>query len=189
MRALFLILFLLVAAPAQAAPSAWTVDKAASTVGFSSTFAGEPVGGSFRRWEAQIRFDPKDLAHSSAQVSIDVGSAATGDADRDAALPDTAWFWAENFPKATFVTRSFKALGGSRYEAAGDLTIRGVTKPLTLPFTLVITGDTARMNAAVNLNRLAFGVGQDEWKSTQVIPATVKVTIALTAHRAKSSAR
>jgi polyisoprenoid-binding protein YceI len=185
MRMLVFLLALLAASPAVAAPPAWVVDKAASKIGISSTFDGDPVGGSFRRWDAQIRFDPRDLAHSSARVSIDVASAATGDADRDAALPDADWFWAEKHPKATFVTRSFKALGGSRYAAAGDLTIRGVTKPLTLPFTLVITGDTAKMNAAVDINRLMFGVGQNEWKSTQVIPATVKVTIALTAHRAK----
>lgn len=176
---------LAIAAPAWAAPPAWVVDKAASKVGFSSTFDGQGVGGAFRRWDADIRFDPKDLAHSSANVTIDVGSAATGDADRDAALPDVPWFWTAKYPKATFVTHSFKALGGNRYEAAGDLTIRGVTKPLTLPFTLAITGDTAKMNAAVSVNRLAFGVGQGEWKSTEVIPAAVQVTIALTAHRAK----
>lgn len=184
MRALFLILALFAAFPAQAAP-VWVVDKAASKIAVSSTFDGEPVSGNFRRWDAQIRFDPKNLAGSSARVSIDVASVASGNADQEAALPDRVWFWAERYPKATFVSRSFKALGGSRYAAVGDLTIRGVTKPLTLPFTLVITGDTARMNAAVDVNRLAFGVGQDEWKSTQVIPATVKVTIALTARRAK----
>jgi polyisoprenoid-binding protein YceI len=180
-----IIAALAIAAPAWAAPPAWVVDRGASKVGISSTFDGQAVGGSFRTWDANIRFDPKDLAHSSANVTIDVGSVTTGDADRDTALPDTPWFWAAKYPKATFVSRSFKALGGNRYEAAGDLTIRGVTKPLTLPFTLVITGDAAKMNAAVSVNRLAFGVGQGEWQTTQVIPAAVQVTIALTAHKAK----
>ncbi|MGE5501176.1 MAG: YceI family protein [Ignavibacteriales bacterium] len=185
MRFAVVVAALAIAAPAWAAPPAWTVDHGASKVGFSSTFDSQPVGGAFRRWDADIRFDPKDLAHSSANVTIDVGSAVTGDADRDAALPDTPWFFAAKYPKATFVTHSFKALGANRYEAVGDLTIRGVTKPLTLPFTLAITGDTAKMNAAVSLNRLAFGVGQGEWATTEVIPAAVQVTIALTAHRAK----
>lgn len=185
MRALLVILALLVAWPAQAAPSAWTIDKAASKVVLSSAFDGEPIKGTFRRWDAQIRFDPKDLAHSSVRVTLDTASIASGDADQEAALPARVWFWSEKYPQATFVTRSFKSLGGQRYAAMGDLTIRGVTKPLTLPFTLAITGDTAKMNATVDVNRLAFGVGQDEWKSTEVIPGTVKVTIALTAHRAK----
>ena len=185
MRFAVVLAALAIAPPALAAPPAWTVDHAASKVGIGSTFDGQAVGGSFRKWDADIRFDPKDLAHSSANVTIDVGSAATGDQDRDAALPDTPWFYAAKYPKATFVSHSFKALGGNRYEAAGDLTVRGVTKPLTLPFTLVITGDTAKMNAAVSVNRLAFGVGQGEWATTEVIPAAVQVTIALTAHRAK----
>lgn len=185
MRALLASMVLLAALPVQAAPSGWVVDKAASKVVVSSSFDKQPISGAFRRWDAQIRFDPKDLAHSSVEVSLDTASIASGDADRDAALPDKVWFWSEKYPKATFVARSFKSLGGQRYAAVGDLTIRGVTKPLTLPFTLAITGDTAKMNAAVDLNRLAFGVGQDEWKSTQVIPANVKVTIALTARRAK----
>ncbi len=185
MTRLLIALVLLFALPAQAAAPGWVVDKPASSVGVASTFGGEPVSGTFRRWDAQIRFDPRDLAHSSAKVTIDVASAVTGDDDRDAALPDKTFFWAEKYPQATFVTRSFKALGGNRYAAVGDLTIRGVTKPLTLPFSLVITGDTAKMNAAVDVNRLAFGVGQDEWQATDVIPAGVKVTIALTAHRAK----
>lgn len=184
-RAAVVALALAAAGQAEAAPPAWRVDKAASRVGFASTFQGAPVAGTFKVWDADIRFDPKDLARSSARVTIDVGSAATGDRDRDAALPDVPWFWAKRYPKAVFVTRSFKALGASRYAAVGDLTLRGVKKPLTLPFTLVITGDTARMNAAIGLNRLAFGVGQDEWKSTKLIPAAVKVTIAVKATRAR----
>ena len=58
------------------------------------------------------------------------------------------------------------------------LTIRGVAKPLTLPFTLAITGAAAKMNAAVALNRLAFGVGQGEWKATDTVPAGVTVNVA-----------
>jgi len=185
LRFAVVIAALAIAAPAWAAPPAWVVDHAASKVGIGSTFDGQAVAGSFRKWDANIRFDPKDLAHSSVEANIDVGSAATGDADRDAALPDTPWFFAAKYPRATFVSHSFKALGANRYEAAGDLTIRGVTKPLTLPFTLAITGDKATMNAAVSVNRLAFGVGQGEWATTEVIPAAVQVTIALTAHKAK----
>jgi len=182
--ALVLTAVLAAAAPAMAAPApAWTVDKAASKVAFSSTFDGEKFAGSFRRWDAQIRFDPKNLAGSTAVVSIDTASAVTGDADRDSALPDVKWFSAKAFPKATFRTTGFKALGGDRYQAVGSLTLRGVSKPLTLPFTLVITGSQAKMNAQVSVSRLAFGVGQDEWKATSVIPDPVTVMIAVSARR------
>ena len=173
------------AGPAWAAPApVWTVDKPASKVAFSSSFDGGAFSGSFRRWDAAIRFDPANLAGSSVTATFDMTSAATGDAGRDEALPQDDWFAAGKFPKATFTAKSFKALGGNRYQAIGTLTIRGVTKPLTLPFTLVITGGVARMNASVGLNRLAFGVGQGEWKTTEVVPGTVTVNISLTAKRA-----
>ena len=169
---------------ALAAPSAWTVDKPASKLTFSSSVSGAPFTGSFRSWDAVIHFDPKDLAHSDVTATIDIGSAATGDKDRDAELPDQDFFWTSHFPKATFVARGFQQLPGGRYAAPGTLTIRGVSRPLTLPFTLAITGASAKMNAEVALDRLAFGVGQGEWKATDTVPAQVKVDIALSAHRA-----
>jgi polyisoprenoid-binding protein YceI len=172
------------AVPALAAPTTWQVDPANSKLGFHGTMSGEAFSGVFRRWTAQIAFDPKALAASKAAVWIDVASATTGDADRDQALPTPDWFSAKVFPKASFVTRGFKDLGGGRYQAVGDLTIRGAHKPIVLPFTLNITGDTARMNGAVQLNRLDFGLGQGRWKTADVVDPNVTVTVALTAHRA-----
>ena len=188
MKPLYLAVALaLAAAPAMAAGPApvWSIDKPASKIGFASSFGGAAFSGSFRAWDAQIKFDPNNLAGSSAVVTIDTASVATGDADRDKTLPDTPWFASAKYPRAVFKAQSFKALGGGRYQAIGTLTLRGVTKPLTLPFTLAITGPNARMTAQLGLNRLAFGVGQNEWAKTDVIPATVKLTISLSAHRSK----
>jgi len=180
-----LFALLVVATAAQAAPApSWTVDKAASTVRFSSSMNTQAFSGAFRRWDAVIRFDPKNLAGSSVTATIDTASAATGDLDRDQALPTAAFLAAAKFPRATFTAHTFKDLGAGRYQAIGQLTLRGVSKPLTLPFTLAITGSEARMKASVALNRLAFGVGQDEWKATTVLPATVTVSIAIAARRA-----
>lgn len=181
-----LAVLLLAALPAAAAPAAaWSVDKAGSKIAFASSFGGQAFTGGFARWDAQIRFDPANLAGSSAVVTIDTASAFSGDKDRDANLKEPKWFSAKAHPKAVYRTTGFKALGGGRYEATGTLTLRGQSKPLTLPFTLVITGDQAKMNARISLSRLAFGVGQDEWKKTDVIPDPVTVTVQVTARRAK----
>jgi polyisoprenoid-binding protein YceI len=170
-------------APALAAPPAWTVDKAASRLTFSSSVSGQAFTGRFARWDAVIHFDPKDLAHSDVAATIDVTSAATGSGDRDAELPDQDWFWTSHFPRASYVARSFQAAGPGRYLALGVLTIRGVAKPLNLPFALSISGAQAHMTSAIVLNRLAFGVGQGEWKATDTVPANVTVNIDLTARR------
>ena len=122
----------LMAPSAMAAAATWTVDKAASRLTFKSAFSGESFDAAFKRWDAQITFDPKALAASKVVVTVDTGSAATGNAERDEALPSADWLSVMRFPRATFVTRSFKDLGGGRYQAIGDLTLRGVSKPLVL---------------------------------------------------------
>jgi len=180
-----LLAVIAVTTAARAAPApGWIVNKAASPVRFSSSMNNEAFSGVFRRWEADIRFDPKNLAGSSVTASIDTASVATGDPDRDQALPTAAFLAAAKFPSATFTAHAFRYLGGERYLAIGQLTLRGVSKPLTLPFTLAITGLRARMKASLALNRLAFGVGKDEWKATTVLPAAVTVSIAIAASRA-----
>jgi polyisoprenoid-binding protein YceI len=124
------------------------------------------------------------LKGSKAVVSIDMTSAFTNEQTRDESLPTADWFNADKFPRATFVTKGFTALGGGKYQAAGDLTLKGVSKPIVLPFTLVISGDTAKMTSAIIVNRLVFGVGQGQWKTEEAIPARVTVRIALTAKKA-----
>lgn len=166
------------------APS-WTVDRAASAIRFTSSLNGQGFSGAFRRWDTAIRFDPANLAGSSVTASIDVASAATGDADRDQALPTPTFFSAAKFPRAIFTANSFRSLGANHYQAVGQLSLRGVSKPLTLPFTLAITGSKANMTASLAFNRLAFGVGQDEWQKTDVLPANVTLSIAIAATRAK----
>jgi len=171
-------------AAALAAPPVWVVDYAHSHIAFSSAVTGGAFTGIFRRWNAVIHFDPKDLAHSDVTATIDMASAATGNGDRDAELPDEDWFWTSHFPQATFVAHSFQADGPGLYRAPGVLTIRGVSKPLTLAFRLTVTGASARMSAALQLNRLVFGVGQGEWKATDTVPAGVNLNLQLLAHRA-----
>lgn len=177
-------LALIATAPAIAAPPTWTLDPAASKLSFQGVVNGAAFTGVFKRWTAQIVFDPKALAASKVAVTIDAASAMTGDADRDQALPTDDWLATTKFAKATFVTRSFRDLGGGKYEATGDLTLRGVSKPIALPFTLTIAGDLAKMNGAVALNRNAFGVGQGQWKTGDVVSTQVTVNVSLTAHKA-----
>lgn len=185
MRSLLLAAWLAVPAGSALAapPPTWIVDKAHSAVRFSSSFSGTAFTGGFSRWNADIRFDPANLAGSQVTAVIDVGSAATGDADRDQALPTDDFLAAAKFPRATFTAHAFKALGGGRYLAIGQLSLRGVTKPLNLPFTLKIAGGKASMTAALPLDRLAFGIGQNEWRKTDAIPAAVTIAIALNADR------
>ena len=84
-RFLFAAAFILITSGAHAA--GWTVDKSKSTLGFTGTQSGTKFDGTFKTWDAAIDFDPANPAAGHATVTIDMASAATGDKQRDEAIP------------------------------------------------------------------------------------------------------
>lgn len=174
-------------APAQAAQAAsataWTVDAGRSRLQFRATAAGAAFTGRIGQWTAAIRFDPRNLAGSSLNVDIDVGSIRTGDAQRDEYLPTADWLNTARHPRARFASSQIRSLGGNRYEAAGTLTIRGVSRPLTLPFTVDISGANATARGSIGLNRNAFGVGQGQWAGEDTVARVVTVSFEVHATR------
>jgi polyisoprenoid-binding protein YceI len=171
-------------APAKEA-TVWTVDKPASRLGFVGAMNGQAFAGTFRRWDAHIRFDPKALATSSVTAVIDTGSAGTGDQTRDEALPTADWFAVQTFPRAIFSASQFKVLGGGRYQAIGTLAIRNVRRPVVLPFTLAIKDDHATMHAVLTIDRRTFGVGQGQFATGDTVATNVKIEVSLSATRAQ----
>ena len=163
-------------------PVAWTVAKS-STLGFTAGWAGDSIEGQFKRWTADILFSPDALDRSKLTVSIDMSSAATGDDQRDSSLPSGDFFDTASHPKATYTASRFRKTGEGRFVADGTLELRGVKKPVSLPFSLKIDGDTATARGVTTLDRTAFGVGQGEWASTDQIAGKVKVSFAITAKR------
>lgn len=172
-------------APASAGAPVWVVDKGASKLLFRSSFAGTGFEGGFTRWDAQIRFDPKNLAASKVVATVDLASVVSGDKDRDEALPSADWFDVRKAPKATFTTSSFKSLGGDRYQANGTLTLKGVTRPLGFAFTLNIKDGVARMNGQATIRRNEFGVGQGQFSGADTVPHEVAVPISLVARQSR----
>ena len=168
--------------PVSSGPSRWQVSRG-SSLGFSTDWSGQVIAGRFDKFSADILFSPNALTQSKVSVSVDLASVATGDAQRDETLPGADWFDVASHPKATFLTTRFEKVGDDRFIAHGKLTLRGVSKPIDLPFQLKISGDKATMSGVTTLDRTAFGVGQGEWQATDQIPASVKVVIKLTAVR------
>jgi polyisoprenoid-binding protein YceI len=169
-----------------AAPAAtWTVDPAKSKLGFSGSQTGQPFSGVFKNFSATIDFDPAKPETGHVLVTVETGSAATGDPQKDEALPGSDWFDASQFPKAVFEASGFKALGGDKFEADGTLTIRDMKKPVALPFTLTLSGDMAHAVGHAELVRTAFGVGQGEWSDAENVALEVGVDVDLTATKTK----
>lgn len=179
-RSLCLLLgFQALALPATAAE--WAIDPAKSTIGFSGVQVGAPFSGRFERFEAKIDFDPAKPEAGRATVLVDLASARTGDVQRDQALPQKDWFDVKSASQARFEATRFVHKGRGDYEAVGTLTIRGTSRPLTLPFHFSLTGEQARATGKVGLVRTEFGVGQGAWASGQWVALEVGVDVDLVA--------
>lgn len=171
------------APPAEPQPVVdWAV-KSGGRLGFTARWNGDAVRGSFRTWRATIRFSPDLLDDSRISATIDLASADTGDSQRDDSLKGSDFFDTALHPRATFTSRRITHLGDDRYAAAGTLELHGVSRPVTLRFTLRIDGDTARVTGSTRINRTAFGVGAGEWASTAAIAGEVDVDLVFTATR------
>jgi polyisoprenoid-binding protein YceI len=110
-------------------------------------------------------------------VTVDLASVDTGDQQRDAVLPSADWFDVAGHPKATFRSTRIRILGKDRFVADGALEMKGVSRPLSLPFRLRTVGQGVEAVGDLALDRTAFGVGQGEFASTEQIPAGVKVRV------------
>jgi polyisoprenoid-binding protein YceI len=152
----------------------WAVIPDKSSLGFTITQMGAPLNGRFERFRPEIVFDENNLAGSSIKVAVDIGSINTQSPDRDDAIMGAEWFDALHFPTANFTSASIHKTGAGHFEATGTLTIRDVSLPVTLPFTLQITpkdvaNDEAVAEGAVTLDRLAFKLGGEKWADTSAV--------------------
>jgi polyisoprenoid-binding protein YceI len=168
-----LVLLFALAVPCIAGAADYTVQPG-STLGFTSNFQGSSFDGRFNTWTAAIRYDAARLAQSRFDVTIDLASAKTGDDDRDGALPGPDFFNVAKYPQAHFVTTAFRQQG-SQVVAEGMLTLRGVTKPVSLNVVFRPQGSGATLDVSGTLNRLDFGVGGGQYADTSVIGPGVKV--------------
>lgn len=158
----------------------WTVEPQ-SKLGFSVVWSAEPLKGAFKKWKADIDFDPADLAHAHVVATIETGSVVTDYPDGDEGLKGALGFASDRFPTARYETTGFRQLPDGSYMTNGRLTIRGITRPLALPFKLSIRGNRAHMTGKTTLLRTDFGVGQGEWAAPQPVAHQVTVTVDLTA--------
>jgi polyisoprenoid-binding protein YceI len=158
----------------------WAVVHDNSQLGFVAKWEDEPFEGVFKDWQADLTFHPRRPEDSRFEVSVDMFSADTRSAERDAELVKPDWFGADRFPRATFVTDELRRVGEDRYEATGTLTIKDVAQEVVLPFTWVQNGDRARLKGAVTIDRTGWQVGEGEWRDDDVIGHGVRVVVDLT---------
>lgn len=150
-----------------------------SEIVFISKQFGVPVEGRFRKFEAQIAFNPRLPAAGRVALGIDTASAAIGDPDTDRELTKPEWFGVAKFPQARFESSAIRALGGGRFEVAGQLLIKGIAREVTVPVTLTQSGTTSVATGSFTIRRLAFGIGGGEWSDPALVADEVQVKFKL----------
>lgn len=115
----------------------WTQDKNHSQLGFTVTHLMiSEVQGSFKKFDVKITASKDDLSDAVFEVTADVSSISTDVEGRDNDLRSDKFFDVAKFPTLSFKSTSFKKIEGNKYELIGDLTLKGVTKSITLGATL-----------------------------------------------------
>lgn len=165
----------------------WLVDTSHSNIGFTVKHLFTPVRGSFGEYSSEIWFNPDNLAESRVSMEIQVASISTGNERRDNDLRSANFFNAEQWPTITFESSSITHEGGQRYAMTGSLTIKDVTREVTLPFTLLGMSEHYRMegydmagiSASTVVSRTDYGVGTGDWVRTNIVADEVTVDIQL----------
>lgn len=151
------------------------VQAPGSSLVFASKYDGEVFTGKFASFTTTLSFDPAKLATSKLEVVIPLAGTSTGNGDRDSTLSGADFFNVAKFAQARYTATKFRSLGGNQYAADGNLSLRGISKPVTLTFTWT-PGAQPVLSGKATVKRLDFGVGTGDWADTKTIPNEVAVS-------------
>lgn len=176
--------WLLMTPGSQALAASYSVDPVVSSITFSGTHADNPFSGIFERYAIDVDFDPADVAATRIRVTIDLASAKTGNKMFDGTLPGDDWFDVKNTPNALFKSTAVSKQADGSYSVTGDLTLRGITRPVTFTF-ILDREDAPEINASATLNidRLDYGIGAKSDDKAEWVSREIGLTLKLVAKK------
>ena len=166
---------------AAASAGCWKPVPSPKSLTFTASQGGAPFPGEFKSYTAQLCLDDKDASKDKLTVDVDLNSVDTGLDEMDAALKGDDFFDTAKTPKGSFVSDSVKLVSPGHYSVTGKLTLHGVTKTITVPFTWTPSkdGKQAKLDAKTTLQRRDYGIGKGEWDDSQYVGLGVDVTFAI----------
>ena len=171
----------------------WKVDPAHSGIYFRISHIYSTVNGFFPEFKGDIKFDPSDLNDSRFAFSVKVKSVNTNNGKRDGHLLSDEFFDVKKYPEMAFESKAIKHMGGSNYVVEGVMTIKDVRQSINLPFTYFGSKqhpfnpkmEVAGFEARMNIDRLAYNVGNGKFFKMGVVGKEVDVLISLEVTREK----
>jgi polyisoprenoid-binding protein YceI len=156
----------------------WKVER--FSVGFSIKNAGITIEGKFDSLQADIRFEPNQPEKAVIEAAVPTASINTGINLRDKHLRGKEYFDAENFPTMMLVSKKIEPKGNNTFIGEFALTIKGVTKTVSIPFSFNQKNSSADAEATFTLNRRDFGVGGASFIMADTLTVTIKLSTKLT---------
>ncbi|HEX7708981.1 MAG TPA: YceI family protein [Thermoanaerobaculia bacterium] len=187
MRSLFLVTVALSFSLSAQESGRWELDKSHSYTNFKIRHLLANVTGSFREFDAAINLDQENPSASTVEFTVQAASIDTANQKRDDHLRSADFFEVETFPTISFKSTAVKAKSKTEFDVAGDFTMHGVTKRITLPVTLLGFGKDARGNDRVafevetSLDRKDYGIvwNRAADQGSVLLGDDVKVSISL----------
>ena len=156
-------------------------DPARSTVSAVFKQMGVPVEAKFKNFSAQVDYDHAKPDQAKASVEIDTASLDLGEADMNKEVAKKDWFNSAQFPKATFVSSGIKQAAPGILRVSGKLSIKGKAADVTFPLTVKTEAGKQVFEGTLPIKRLAYNIGEGEWKDTSMVADDVVIKFRVTA--------
>jgi polyisoprenoid-binding protein YceI len=169
---------------AQAAPYQ-SIVPAKSSITFNFKQMGVSADGRFKKFTAQVNFDPAKAGQGKASFEVDLVSVDTGSGEADQEVVTKSWFNTAAFPKAQFVSKQIQQTAPNQYEVLGTLSIKGQSREIKFPMKHTPQGKDGLLTGGFVMKRADFGIGEGMWAKFDVVANDIQVNFSITASQVK----
>lgn len=175
------LLAALLAVAAAASAAVLKADPAKTSVSAVFKQMNVPIESKFKKHNIVIDYNAAAPDTSKATVEIETASLDLGDADMNKEVAKKEWFNSAQFPKASFTSSAIKSAGPGKLNVTGKLSIKGKVSDVTFPITVKAEGGKQVFEGALPIKRLAYNIGEGEWKDTSMVADEVVIKFRVTA--------
>lgn len=158
---------------------------AKSSVTFQFKQMGVNMDGRFKKWAAQLSFDPAKAEQAKVNFEVDLTSVDAGSSEADDEVVTKSWFNTAAFPKALFVAKQIKPTAPNQYEVLGTLSIKGLSREVKFPMKHTAQGKDGLLTGSFTLKRADYSIGEGLWAKFDVVANDIQVTFSITASQGK----
>lgn len=168
----------------QAAPYQ-SIVPAKSSISFQFKQMGVSADGHFKKFAAQVNFDPAKAAPGQASFEVDLASVDTGSGEADDEVVTKSWFNTAAFPKAQFVSKQIRQTAPNLYEVLGTLSIKGQSRDVKFPLKHTPQGKNGLLTGSFTLQRADYRIGEGMWAKFDVVANDIQVNFSISAQPSK----